>query len=1084
MTSVLSCLVASIALAADPSPKGLPLGIPPAADDAVITRVAPPHCLFYVNWAGTAVPDASSGSETEKLLAEPEVQELLGSVNRLIVGALRSQDDAAKKPATTVTVYRTPVPPSQLDSAPPAIQDKVKTKLEPAKPAAFVGAPTDAAPDTLASKLASSQTSCPEACPPPTTDKAAIPPQPLPIAAPAKLSFSISAEDYGDWIDVLLTHPTAIFIEDVKITPPQTAEKRSDAKKAEMKKPGGKNPMGENPAAAETPQVIFEAGLACPFVPANLHGGMVVSLGSDSARLHAKFIKYLRKAKKAGLDSDFELVQIAGQTWYRTKPYKLDFASDKVVVTFGFHGRYFVVGIGDGAIEGILARWNRAAPAWLATALEETPVPRRTGIIYANLKSLRETLLPLVAQTNIPAELEMLGLANVDSLVSTTGLEDRGIINRVLLTIDGKPSGLLDMVAERPLSAKDLEPIPADALMAFAARVDVKRTIDMLISAYEKSAAASDADARSGVPEMKKDYVEVQRMLAAVGDTWCIYNSPTEGEVPFLGWTIVVPIRDRAALVDGWSKLIAAQKKNGSDDAAKVETPGTLELFGPNAEYRKCSFAGHEIYYMASQAIAPAVCILDHEMVMTLNMPAMKAYLTRKDHHSLAAEPDVKRALNDRNRPACLWYCDTPKLFDFCYPLVSFYASVGAAAAHQANIDLDPTFWPSAPVIRAHLRPDIATIQRTAHGLQLTCRYCLPSGGATGPLCLVGMQMLGVWTTSCPVAGPSVTPASSGSPYSTPQDGTCEATVVEAECSPPTPYCVPVAPSLYVCQPSSTPAQPAAQTASARTAPLCPIPTGYPAVSYPAGMTYPATPYNCAPTPYPVPSTVAVPGPVLGYVAPATPYSASSTTSPYSAAPAASPYLYGSFNSGQSPVNGGVAKNPTFGAALTVADVIAMTRAKVANELIISQFRNHGLAAPLRPADVITLSQSGVSAEVISALQTAVAKEEFNDRSPHSASPSVLSSSYETPPPPAASPAQAPAKPVEQSPLPRAGSIPAASSDCPKRRVQELIYTSENLRLLQDESERSRMLKEPGNATPSVKFGTAPKAPCATPSSK
>ena len=55
MTSVLSCVLATIALAADPSSKGLPFGMPPAAEDAAISRVAPPQCLFYVDWTGTAV---------------------------------------------------------------------------------------------------------------------------------------------------------------------------------------------------------------------------------------------------------------------------------------------------------------------------------------------------------------------------------------------------------------------------------------------------------------------------------------------------------------------------------------------------------------------------------------------------------------------------------------------------------------------------------------------------------------------------------------------------------------------------------------------------------------------------------------------------------------------------------------------------------------------------------------------------------------------------------------------------------------------------------------------------------------------
>jgi len=160
-------------------------------------------------------------------------------------------------------------------------------------------------------------------------------------------------------------------------------------------------------------------------------------------------------------------------------------------------------------------------------------------------------------------------------------------------------------------------------------------------------------------------------------------------------------------------------------------------------ESRKCRFAGHEIYYLVGQAIAPAMCISDREVVITLNMPAMKAYLTRKNHRSLATLPGVALALNNPNRPVALDYCDSPKLFDFVYPLLTFCATGMAGAAHQTKIDLDPTFWPSAPAIRRHLRPDITTVQRTPHGLQLTSRYSLPTGGTTGPLWMIGLGVLG-----------------------------------------------------------------------------------------------------------------------------------------------------------------------------------------------------------------------------------------------------------------------------------------------------------------------------------------------------
>jgi hypothetical protein len=135
--------------------------------------------------------------------------------------------------------------------------------------------------------------------------------------------------------------------------------------------------------------------------------------------------------------------------------------------------------------------------------------------------------------------------------------------------------------------------------------------------------------------------------------------------------------------------------------------------------------------------MAPAFCVCDGEMVMTLNMPAMKAYLARKDHRSLAALPGVAAALNDPHPPAVLGYCDTPRVFEILYPLCSMYGILGAAEAEKEKVDLDLTFWPSAAAIRSHLRPDVATLERTPHGLRLTSRYSLPLGGATGPLALM-----------------------------------------------------------------------------------------------------------------------------------------------------------------------------------------------------------------------------------------------------------------------------------------------------------------------------------------------------------
>ena len=55
--------------------------------------------------------------------------------------------------------------------------------------------------------------------------------------------------------------------------------------------------------------------------------------------------------------------------------------------------------------------------------------------------------------------------------------------------------------------------------------------------------------------------------------------------------------------------------------------------------------------------------------------------------------------------------------------------------------------------------------------------------------------------------------------------------------------------------------------------------------------------------------------------------------------------------------------------AVRIDDVVAMTQARVDDELIVNHVRAHGLAAPLQTGDIIFLQQQGVSTRVIKAMQ-------------------------------------------------------------------------------------------------------------------
>jgi len=56
--------------------------------------------------------------------------------------------------------------------------------------------------------------------------------------------------------------------------------------------------------------------------------------------------------------------------------------------------------------------------------------------------------------------------------------------------------------------------------------------------------------------------------------------------------------------------------------------------------------------------------------------------------------------------------------------------------------------------------------------------------------------------------------------------------------------------------------------------------------------------------------------------------------------------------------------------AVSMDDVVAMSRAGVPEEVIVTHVRTHGVIAPLQATDLIVLQQQGVSPRVVQAMQT------------------------------------------------------------------------------------------------------------------
>ena len=553
----------------------LPLGLPPAAEDPAISRVAPETCLAYIGWSGMAAPDAKATNQTEQLLAEPEVQKLLSAFDLAIT---TSFDNDLKR----------------------GMHDADK------------------------------------------------------------------ARDVYFLAKTLLTRPGAVYVAKVDAGPESVSGQ----------------------------------------------GGAIFNL-ADKAPAVAKTLERFEKSLPPG---SVEKTDIAGSSFHRIQ------AGRSPVVSWGIRDGYLIIGVGDGSVEGILKRLNEQPPAWLTAIQKQLPVGRVATVTYVNVKQLLAQLGP-AAPPQVKPVLDAFGLGNVTSLASVTGLDDNAFISRKLVSIDGEPEGVFHLAAAKPLSAADLAPIPRDATLAFAGRLDAVATLDLFVTRLGKA----DPDARTSFlrdfDRMEKDLgIDVQEdFLKPLGDVWCVYNSPGEGGLLVTGLTGVVQVRDHDRLEATINKLVALHHD-------RVEVPADQE---PRERYSrirtprivKSSYAGQTIYHFDiplrnAPPIAPAWCLTDKELIVAAYPQHVKGYLSRaKDRPSLAEAPEVAAALRDGGVVA-LGYCDTRKVAEYLYPLACIGGTLITDEIRQADLPFDASLMPSAGAILPHLQPSLTILRRTTDGVE------------------------------------------------------------------------------------------------------------------------------------------------------------------------------------------------------------------------------------------------------------------------------------------------------------------------------------------------------------------------------
>lgn len=216
-----------------------------------------------------------------------------------------------------------------------------------------------------------------------------------------QLPLGMSAEEGIEFLKLLLTRPLAIWISDVQ------------------KDAGRPMPRGA---------VVIHCGKALEDIRTRLE------------QIAQSFPPQFRET------FDFD-----GAKWQSFKP------QPGVNIVWGFKFSYLVVALGEGEMQAAIGRARGKPPAWLAKIRADLPMQRVSTIAYVNLKAIRETFLPQ-APPQTAMVFGALGLDNVDALCSVTGLNEKACLQRMLLSFDGEPRGVMRFASVAPLAAADLCP--------------------------------------------------------------------------------------------------------------------------------------------------------------------------------------------------------------------------------------------------------------------------------------------------------------------------------------------------------------------------------------------------------------------------------------------------------------------------------------------------------------------------------------------------------------------------------------------------------------------------------------------------
>jgi hypothetical protein len=467
------------------------------------------------------------------------------------------------------------------------------------------------------------------------------------------------------------------------------------------------------------PMAAYVADFAIGDRGPRVQGGLVVHAGPDAERME-RSLQEIAAVVTGAAENGSPALQPDSEGIYT-----LPTPPEAPGIRWTRRQQYLVVGIGEGEVERIVGRLddaNQQPPAWLANIQNELPIERRATLGYVNVARILERIQPMLGER--AAIVQQLGLDGVQAIYSTTGLNDVAAVSKGRIALEGEPRGLLSLLPAEPLNAEDLGPIPADASVAVAVRLDLAETLDRLTGLMARIDPRARDQFEQHLWQMEGELgIDLRTdILGLLGDTWMVYMPPGSAISSWTGVIAAVKVSDESRLEQVIDQLV---------DRARVE----FARQSGNAQdirVHDSPLGDDRLYYVqaAGLPISPSWAVVDGYLLVGLMPQSIKAAANRlaDDQPSLAQSEMLASVFQDDSPPSVFSYVDAQSLFRAVYPLVTLGINTAASRMASEGFEWDMALLPSVETIASHLVPSTASWRRTSDGFAFESHRTLPGG--------------------------------------------------------------------------------------------------------------------------------------------------------------------------------------------------------------------------------------------------------------------------------------------------------------------------------------------------------------------